>query len=551
MAKGNFIEYVISDDPNKYPNESEQDGYYYRKVTKVETEEQIVTAGTTPIEVNATSGKLMSKVTVNPTPTEEKTVTPTTENLIVAPVEGKQLSQVTVQGDANFLEENIAEGVTMWGKTGTHQGGGGDVVNGIVESYLANSETIDANTFVEFIGSGEDVSLITKNIMVSGIASYYGLCAVKLSETKVLVIRGHAGSAIAHLITIDGSSITVGSAVTLKTSGTLYVVDCVALTSEKVFVIWWENPKIQGLLLTINGDTITVTAESTSSVSLIGLSYSSNSAKLVRLSDESVLLLNQAGSSSSSTYLYGRVITTTNSTIAVGSYQKIGDGYPTSAILIENGKALLSATASSSSYTVILSISGTSITVGSINQYATSQYKSSYLIKLSSNTFINLLRLASNELGAIILKVSGTTVTSGAVTTLVSTSSSGSFISGIKLASGEVFITHAYLPDDHIYGSIVSISGDTITLKSTVTLISDNSYSFNDNYGTITKLNLLDLGNSNIGFIYCEGRYNPTFALLKDPGVNIIKSTAKIEGITKTIATTETAGEVWVLNPNA
>ena len=32
MAKGNFIEYVISDDPNKYPNESEQDGYYYRKV---------------------------------------------------------------------------------------------------------------------------------------------------------------------------------------------------------------------------------------------------------------------------------------------------------------------------------------------------------------------------------------------------------------------------------------------------------------------------------------------------------------------------------------
>ena len=32
MAKGNFIEYVISDDPNKYPNDSEQDGYYYRKV---------------------------------------------------------------------------------------------------------------------------------------------------------------------------------------------------------------------------------------------------------------------------------------------------------------------------------------------------------------------------------------------------------------------------------------------------------------------------------------------------------------------------------------
>ena len=90
MAKGNFIEYVISDDPNKYPNGSEQDGYYYRKVIKFET--------------------------------EERTVTPTTEDLIVTPVEGKYLNQVTVQGDANFLEENIAEGITIWGKTGTHQG---------------------------------------------------------------------------------------------------------------------------------------------------------------------------------------------------------------------------------------------------------------------------------------------------------------------------------------------------------------------------------------------------------------------------------------------
>ena len=29
MAKGNFIEYVVSDNPNKYPNDGEQNGYYY------------------------------------------------------------------------------------------------------------------------------------------------------------------------------------------------------------------------------------------------------------------------------------------------------------------------------------------------------------------------------------------------------------------------------------------------------------------------------------------------------------------------------------------
>ena len=29
MAKGNFIEYVVSNDPNKYPNNGEQGNYYY------------------------------------------------------------------------------------------------------------------------------------------------------------------------------------------------------------------------------------------------------------------------------------------------------------------------------------------------------------------------------------------------------------------------------------------------------------------------------------------------------------------------------------------
>ena len=32
MAKGNFIKYVVSDNPNKYPNGGEQGGYYYEMV---------------------------------------------------------------------------------------------------------------------------------------------------------------------------------------------------------------------------------------------------------------------------------------------------------------------------------------------------------------------------------------------------------------------------------------------------------------------------------------------------------------------------------------
>ena len=32
MAKGKFIEYVVSDNPNKYPDDGEQGGYYYEKM---------------------------------------------------------------------------------------------------------------------------------------------------------------------------------------------------------------------------------------------------------------------------------------------------------------------------------------------------------------------------------------------------------------------------------------------------------------------------------------------------------------------------------------
>lgn len=32
MAKGNFIEYVVSNNSNKYPNDGEQGGYYYKLV---------------------------------------------------------------------------------------------------------------------------------------------------------------------------------------------------------------------------------------------------------------------------------------------------------------------------------------------------------------------------------------------------------------------------------------------------------------------------------------------------------------------------------------
>lgn len=87
-------------------------------------EEKTVTAGTTPIEVVPSQGKLISKVNINPTPTEEKTVTPTTESQTYNPSEGKHFSQFIVNGDTNLISENIKNGINIFGITGNYEGSG-------------------------------------------------------------------------------------------------------------------------------------------------------------------------------------------------------------------------------------------------------------------------------------------------------------------------------------------------------------------------------------------------------------------------------------------
>ena len=95
-------------------------------------EEKTVTAGTSAMVVNPSSGKVMKKVTVNPTPTESKSVAPTTSELTVTPSEGKHLSQVVVGAVEDVTPEvtaqtpvitQIAEnlGVTITTPSGTNK----------------------------------------------------------------------------------------------------------------------------------------------------------------------------------------------------------------------------------------------------------------------------------------------------------------------------------------------------------------------------------------------------------------------------------------------
>ena len=69
-----------------------------------------------------------------------KTVTPTTTNQTAVASGRYTTGDVVVAGDANLVPENIAEGVSIFGVTGTHSGGGGAANVTFICEIGANSE---------------------------------------------------------------------------------------------------------------------------------------------------------------------------------------------------------------------------------------------------------------------------------------------------------------------------------------------------------------------------------------------------------------------------
>mgnify|MGYP004653896051 CR=1 FL=1 len=75
-------------------------------------EEKTVTAGTAQKVVTPSNGKLLSKVTINPTPSQAKTATPTAAQQTIKPDSGKLLSQVLV----NAVPDSEKKGLYAWKK---------------------------------------------------------------------------------------------------------------------------------------------------------------------------------------------------------------------------------------------------------------------------------------------------------------------------------------------------------------------------------------------------------------------------------------------------
>lgn len=95
-----------------------------------------------------------------------KTVTPTTTNQTAVASGRYTTGDVVVSGDANLVPENIAEGVSIFGVTGTHSGGGGGVqtVTGTFACGIKGGATF---SYTDGDGVYQEVSRVIGPISVS------------------------------------------------------------------------------------------------------------------------------------------------------------------------------------------------------------------------------------------------------------------------------------------------------------------------------------------------------------------------------------------------
>ena len=418
--------------------------------------------------------------------------------------------------------------------------GGGDVVNGIISRFKATSDTVDANTFVEFVNTitpGTDTRLVATS------DSYYNTSAV-LVDANTVFIAHRSGSYLYGIVcSISGSTITPGTDTQLSTiTNSYYDNSPVLIDTNKIFIAHrGDSYHLNGLLCTISGTSITVDAD----IELSSVYSSYQSASAVLLDTNKVFIAHRGADD----YLCGMVCTISESTITAGTDTRLmstKNTYKnTSAVLVDANKVFVSHASTLSDYDhiygVVCTISGTTITPGSNTQIVTGTYaaEDNALALVETNKVFIIYR-NGNYLYGVVCTISGTTITPGSDTQLTTTTSSFDDNSLALVEPNRFFIVHeiSFRP----YGIVCTISGTTITIGTDTLLTSANNTS---DYAKVVRVDTDKV------LVAHRGSSNYLYGMVcTAPEITVKAATSQftVGGITKSACTSATEGDVWVLN---
>ena len=160
----------------------------------------ITPSGTINITTNGThdvTSYASANVNVSASPNlQSKTVTPTAAGLTVTPGSNYDgLSSVVVEGDADLVPGNIADGVTIFGVTGTLSSG--SIINGSLIEVMCSTDidavtaVIGSNTYNGFLDTSTNTAYITIPYTVtSGTATINGYHNGTIVATDTVTISG-------------------------------------------------------------------------------------------------------------------------------------------------------------------------------------------------------------------------------------------------------------------------------------------------------------------------------------------------------------------------
>jgi hypothetical protein len=233
------------------------------------------------------------------------------------------------------------------------------------------------------------------------------------------------------VITIDGTTTTVGMEITFNSATTTYISAC-ALTDSKVLVAYQDGGNLKygtAVVLTIDGTTITAGTEITFQDTNVDVNYIS----AVALSDSKALVVYQGGVNSSA-----KVLTIAGTTITVGTEINFEGGsgtlYP-SAVALTDSKVLVAyQDFDNSRYgtAIVFTVDGTTITAGTakVFDYNTTTYPS--LVAFSETSTLVAYNNGLSSYSSI--EVSGTTITAGGSATVTKVQKSTSNLHNVGVA---------------------------------------------------------------------------------------------------------------------
>ena len=319
---------------------------------------------------------------------------------ISSKINSTSVSAVQLAENKVFVAFNIKNGYSYWS------------VYGVV--CTINNGVVTAGTTVA-INTVENVAHTARNVV-----------ALALSSTKVVVIFSNdvsetLTSAFGKVCTISGTSISVGSEKEIKCSDNYWGYAKAAALSSSSFIVVGEstNYNIYAVICTVSGSTIT-----TGTSKLIRAASLGTDAKydIIKLTSSKALLAYARYKSGSSSY-YGTavvVLTISGTTITTGTEAFLDHSVTTNQIALlafSETKAVL-CDYSNFSYAQIVSIAGTTVSLGTrVSLASTSYIRAMLKLNESAITFYETGVGVNVYPRAQLARISGTTITLGSTYT--------------------------------------------------------------------------------------------------------------------------------------